>query len=83
MAAFTVGAWLVGVPLAYVLGVHAAHRSLLGVWHGMICGYAVTAAIAFSVAFGRPNWQQEADKAVARSHLKEKVVAPESELLLA
>ncbi|KAG6976943.1 hypothetical protein JG688_00000822 [Phytophthora aleatoria] len=83
MVGFAVGAWLVGVPLAYVLGVHQTH--LLGVWHGMICGYAVTSFIGFAVAFGRPNWQLEADKAVARSHLKEKELASpqESDMLLA
>ncbi|KAF1794159.1 Multi antimicrobial extrusion protein [Phytophthora cactorum] len=83
MVGFAVGAWLIGVPLAYVLGVHQTH--LLGVWHGMICGYAVTSFIGFAVAFGRPNWQLEADKAVARSHLKEKELASpqESDMLLA
>ncbi|EEY56285.1 Multidrug/Oligosaccharidyl-lipid/Polysaccharide (MOP) Flippase Superfamily [Phytophthora infestans T30-4] len=61
------GAWLVGVPSAYWMGVHTAHPSLLGLWKGMICGYT------------------EADKAVARSHLKEKELASpqESDRLLA
>uniref|UniRef100_H3GC93 MATE efflux family protein n=1 Tax=Phytophthora ramorum TaxID=164328 RepID=H3GC93_PHYRM len=85
MVGFIAGAWLVGVPVAYLLGVHPAHQSLLGVWHGMICGYAVTSAIGFAVAFGRPNWQLEADRAVARSHIKEKELASpqESDVLLA
>ncbi|OWZ00025.1 Efflux pump 1 [Phytophthora megakarya] len=84
LVAFAVGAWLVGVPLAYVLGVHQALPNLLGVWHGMICGYAVTSSIGFAVAFGRPNWQLEADKAVARSHLKEKALTSphETDMLL-
>ncbi|CAI5710641.1 unnamed protein product [Peronospora farinosa] len=51
-----------GVPVAYVLGVHQSHPNLLGVWYGMICGYAVTSAIAFAVAFGRPNCHFEAEK---------------------
>ncbi|RLN56333.1 hypothetical protein BBJ28_00001529 [Nothophytophthora sp. Chile5] len=75
MVGFAAGAWLVGVPVAYMLGVHPSQPSLLGVWIGMICGYTVTSAIGFLTAFGRPNWQQEADKAVMRSHLKEKELA--------
>ncbi|KUF79570.1 MATE efflux family protein DTX1 [Phytophthora nicotianae] len=85
MVGFAVGAWLVGVPVAYILGVHQTHPNLLGVWHGMICGYAVTSFIGFAVAFGRPNWRTEADRAVARSHFKEKELAAphESDVLLA
>ncbi|EGZ20504.1 hypothetical protein PHYSODRAFT_496396 [Phytophthora sojae] len=33
------GAWLVGIPSAYFLGVRTSHPSLLGLWEGMICGY--------------------------------------------
>ncbi|RLN50064.1 hypothetical protein BBJ29_000914 [Phytophthora kernoviae] len=84
MVGFAVGAWLVGVPTAYILGIHQTHPDLLGIWHGMICGYAVTSAIGFAAAFGRPNWQLEAEKAVARSHIKEKELASpqESDVLL-
>ncbi|KAF4320321.1 hypothetical protein G195_003160 [Phytophthora kernoviae 00238/432] len=84
MVGFAVGAWLVGVPTAYILGIHQTHPDLLGIWHGMICGYAVTSAIGFAAAFGRPNWQLEAEKAVARSHIKEKEFASpqESDVLL-
>ncbi|KAE9047710.1 hypothetical protein PR003_g331 [Phytophthora rubi] len=79
------GAWLVGIPSAYFMGVHASHPSLLGLWEGMICGYTVTSIASFIPAFGRPNWQQEAAKAVERSHLKEKeLTSPqESDRLLA
>ncbi|KAF1778481.1 Multi antimicrobial extrusion protein [Phytophthora cactorum] len=79
------GAWLVGVPSAYIVGVDTAHPSLLGLWEGMICGYTVTSLVSFIPAFVRPNWQEEADKAVARSHLKEKDLASplESDRLLA
>jgi Na+-driven multidrug efflux pump len=79
------GAWLVGIPSAYFLGVHARRPSLLGLWEGMICGYTVTSVASFLPAFARPNWQQEADKAVARSHLKEKELSSphESDRLLA
>lgn len=59
--------------------------SLLGLWEGMIAGYTVTSLVSFVPAFVRPNWQEEADKAVARSHLKEKELASpqESDRLLA
>ncbi|KAE9153535.1 hypothetical protein PF006_g2352 [Phytophthora fragariae] len=79
------GAWLVGIPSAYFMGVHTSHPSLLGLWEGMICGYTVTSIASFIPAFGRPNWQQEAAKAVERSHLKEKeLTSPqESDRLLA
>eukprot|EP00644_Phytophthora_capsici_P017916 jgi/Phyca11/510557/fgenesh2_kg.PHYCAscaffold_62_\ len=85
MVGFAVGAWMVGVPVAYVLGVHQTQPNLLGVWHGMICGYAVTSAIGFAVAFGRPNWKLEAERAVTRSHLMEKELASpqETDALLA
>ncbi|ETN04862.1 hypothetical protein PPTG_14622 [Phytophthora nicotianae INRA-310] len=79
------GAWLVGIPSAYLLGVHTTHPSLLGIWEGMICGYTVTSVVSFFPAFVQPNWQEEADKAVKRSHLKEKELASpqESDRLLA
>lgn len=50
------GAWLVGIPSAYFLGVRTSHPSLLGLWEGMICGYTVTSIASFIPAFGRPNW---------------------------
>ncbi|KAG1689429.1 hypothetical protein DVH05_002231 [Phytophthora capsici] len=77
------GAWLVGIPSAYFMGVQDS--SLLGLWEGMIAGYTVTSLVSFVPAFVRPNWQEEADKAVARSHLKEKELASpqESDRLLA
>lgn len=70
--------------MAYVLGVRQSHPNLQGVWHGMICGYAVTSAIVFAVAFGRPNWHLEAEKAVVRSRVKEKqlLLSEESDMLL-
>ncbi|GMF38828.1 unnamed protein product [Phytophthora fragariaefolia] len=79
------GAWLVGIPSAYFMGIHPSHPSLLGLWEGMICGYTVTSFASFIPAFVRPNWQEEADKAVERSHLKEKELASpkESDHLLA
>ncbi|KAK1931541.1 hypothetical protein P3T76_012870 [Phytophthora citrophthora] len=77
------GAWFVGIPSAYFMGVRDS--SLLGLWEGMIAGYTVTSLVSFIPAFARPNWQEEADKAVARSQLKEKeLTSPqESDRLLA
>lgn len=72
MVGFGVGAWLVGVPMAYYLGLGRHTPDLVGIWLGMICGYAVTSGVAFAAAFGRPNWELESEKAVKRSHLKEK-----------
>ncbi|KAG7385931.1 hypothetical protein PHYPSEUDO_000893 [Phytophthora pseudosyringae] len=74
------GAWLVGIPSAYFMGVHGTHPSLLGLWKGMICGYTVTSITSFIPAYVRPNWEEEADKAVARSHMKEKELASPREL---
>ncbi|CAH0513854.1 unnamed protein product [Peronospora belbahrii] len=82
MVGFAFGAWLVGVPMAYMLGVNQSHPSLVGIWHGMICGYAVTSAITFTVAIGWPNWHLEAQKAVARSHIKTKQFLPPQEIAM-
>jgi Na+-driven multidrug efflux pump len=71
MVGFAAGAWLVGVPAAYYMGIASGTKNLLGIWLGMICGYSVTSGIAFAAAFGRPNWALETEKAVARSQLKE------------
>lgn len=62
-----------GVPTAYYLGLKRGSPDLLGIWIGMICGYAVTSAIGFYVAFFRANWREAAARAVERSQLlKEK-----------
>ncbi|TYZ57090.1 hypothetical protein PybrP1_010859 [[Pythium] brassicae (nom. inval.)] len=67
---FAAGAWLVGVPTAYYLGLaRASPPQLLGIWLGMLCGYAVTSAIGFYVAFFRANWREAAARAVERSQL--------------
>lgn len=72
MIGFATGAWLVGIPSAYYMGLGSDTKNLLGIWLGMICGYSVTSGIAFAAAFGRPNWAIETEKAVQRSHLKER-----------
>lgn len=74
---FAAGAWLIGVPTAYYLGLErTSPPQLLGIWIGMLCGYAVTSAIGFYVAFFRANWHEAAAMAVERSQLlKDKLVA--------
>lgn len=74
---FAAGAWLVGVPTAYYLGLARASTppQLLGIWLGMLCGYAVTSAIGFYVAFFRANWREAATMAVARSQLLKDTLA--------
>ncbi|EQC25864.1 hypothetical protein SDRG_16313 [Saprolegnia diclina VS20] len=69
MLAFICGAWLLGVPSAYVLGVHL-ELGLLGVWIGMALGYSATTAIGFYHA-QRSDWAAEAAKAVERSARKQ------------
>lgn len=58
-----------GVPTAYYLGLKRASPNLLGIWIGMICGYSVTSAIGFYVAFFRADWREAAMRAVERSQL--------------
>jgi MATE family multidrug resistance protein len=67
---FAAGAWLVGVPTAYYLGLGRASPSLLGIWLGMIGGYSVTSAIGFFFAFFRSEWSEQARKAVERSRIR-------------
>ncbi|DAZ97617.1 TPA: hypothetical protein N0F65_002236 [Lagenidium giganteum] len=69
MVAYTAGAWMIGVPVAYYLGLGRAHSSFIGIWIGMLCGYAVSSAIGFYVACFQSDWEEEAKKAVARSLL--------------
>ncbi|KDO21204.1 hypothetical protein SPRG_11057 [Saprolegnia parasitica CBS 223.65] len=69
MISFLIGAWLVGVPMAYVFA-FPLHHQLFGVWLGMSLGYLVTTA--FGVYYTvRSNWPDEAHKAVARSKTKD------------
>lgn len=59
-----------GVPTAYYLGLRrGTGPNLLGIWLGMICGYSVTSAIGFYVAFFRADWREAATRAVERSQL--------------
>ncbi|KAF0694911.1 Aste57867_14253 [Aphanomyces stellatus] len=65
LVSFVCGAWIVGVPSAYVLGLHM-QMGLLGIWMGMSAGYGVTTAIALYACFVT-DWRGEADRAIARS----------------
>ena len=61
--AFLVGAWGVGVPVAWALA-HPAGLTLLGLWAGSACGYAAVTAIC-AVVVARSDWAALA--AVARN----------------
>ncbi|CAK4072375.1 unnamed protein product [Aphanomyces euteiches] len=78
LIAFFCGAWLVGVPTAYLLGLKAK-MGLLGIWIGMSAGYGVTTAIAF---YGCviTDWKGEANRAIERS--KDRDVPDEAEPFL-
>ncbi|OQR87867.1 Multidrug/Oligosaccharidyl-lipid/Polysaccharide (MOP) Flippase Superfamily [Achlya hypogyna] len=68
MISFLVGAWLVGVPMAYLFA-FPLHHALYGVWLGMSLGYLITTF--FGVYFtAKSNWSNEAKKAIARSKSK-------------
>ncbi|DAZ97618.1 TPA: hypothetical protein N0F65_002237 [Lagenidium giganteum] len=70
MVAFTAGAWLVGVPSAYFLGIAREPKDFFLIWVGMLCGYVVTASIGFYAAFFNTDWEEETHKAVERSRKK-------------
>ncbi|OQR89262.1 Multidrug/Oligosaccharidyl-lipid/Polysaccharide (MOP) Flippase Superfamily [Thraustotheca clavata] len=65
MSSFLIGAWLVGVPSAYIFGFQV-QLGLLGIWIGMAVGYLVTTVLGVYFTF-KSNWEQEAKKAAARS----------------
>ncbi|ETV67298.1 hypothetical protein H257_16532 [Aphanomyces astaci] len=79
LVAFVSGAWVVGVPTAYLVGIHW-HVGLLGVWIGMSIGYAVTTAVTLYGAI-TANWEAEADKAVLRSKAKHEQITETTTLL--
>ena len=83
MLAFGTGAWLVGVPTAYYLGLHGT-LWFKGIWIGMLCGYVVTSVVGFHAAFFGSDWDLEAQRAVDRSAKKQKEaqINAESEPLL-
>ncbi|KDO21205.1 hypothetical protein SPRG_11058 [Saprolegnia parasitica CBS 223.65] len=68
MVSFLVGAWIVGVPLAYVLD-FPVDLGLLGIWIGMSVGYIVTTVLGVYFTF-KSDWPEEAKKAVERSAIK-------------
>jgi hypothetical protein len=78
MTGFAVGAWLVGVPSAYFLGLAQGRHSFQGIWIGMLLGYVVTAGIGFAAAFFGTDWDVQARLAVERSR-KRKLQAHQHE----
>ncbi|KAF0719458.1 Aste57867_1020 [Aphanomyces stellatus] len=66
---FFVGAWVIGVPVAYLLGVRGG-LGLIGVWIGMSLGYVITMSFG-AYAVQTSDWEVEAQKAVARFEMKD------------
>ncbi|CAK4500439.1 unnamed protein product [Aphanomyces euteiches] len=60
---FFVGAWLVGVPVAYFADIRWGW-GLIGVWMGISLGYLITMAFG-AWAVLKSDWENEAKKAVA------------------
>lgn len=67
--AFLIGAWLISVPLSYLLA-FKAHLHLIGLWYGMVGGYAVITAIA-AIGVLRSDWHKISREAIERSTLSE------------
>ncbi|OQR87917.1 Multidrug/Oligosaccharidyl-lipid/Polysaccharide (MOP) Flippase Superfamily [Achlya hypogyna] len=80
MVAFVCGAWLLGVPSAYLIGVHWG-LGLLGIWIGMALGYLATTLIGYYHA-ARSDWDVETAKAVKRSATKTQRKADETTKLV-
>ncbi|CAK4622185.1 hypothetical protein LEN26_015476 [Aphanomyces euteiches] len=79
LLSFFTGAWIVGVPAAYFIGV-SWKVGLLGIWIGMALGYGVTTAISLYASL-TANWDEEATKAVTRSKEKEEKAKETTRLL--
>lgn len=60
LLAFTLGAWGVGIPSAYVL--KEAYQSVVGIWIGLALGYFMTTSIGLYFALSS-DWTAEAAKA--------------------
>ncbi|KAJ0397811.1 hypothetical protein ATCC90586_010222 [Pythium insidiosum] len=82
MIAFFAGAWVVGVPSAYFLGVHNGVKSIVGVWQGMLLGYVGSASIAFGVVTCGTDWELQARLAMERSTEEKEKLAEQATLLL-
>jgi MATE family multidrug resistance protein len=63
-ASFLVGAWCVGVPLAYTFA-HPVHMGIRGLWLGMVVGYAVTTFISGGAALCT-DWDRVSRDVAAR-----------------
>ena len=65
--AFVLGAWVVAVPLAYIFAfVWKLTEGLVGLWLGLIAGYAVVSTVAI-IATCRSNWPKIAAEARKRA----------------
>jgi MATE family multidrug resistance protein len=62
---FLIGAWGVTVPTSWVLS-HAKHHGLVGIWLGLVAGYAVITVLS-SIACVRSDWAKLSEDAVKRS----------------
>ena len=71
--AFLIGAWMVGVPLAYVMGFTLKYH-LPGIWYGLACGYGVV-TIATTVIVYRSDWRALAAEAMQRAEGKARRLA--------
>ncbi|OQR80499.1 Multidrug/Oligosaccharidyl-lipid/Polysaccharide (MOP) Flippase Superfamily, partial [Thraustotheca clavata] len=65
MGSFLIGAWVVGVPLAYVFD-FPINLGLLGIWVGMSIGYVITTILGLYFTW-KSDWAEEARKAVERT----------------
>ncbi|GLD96216.1 hypothetical protein PINS_up004894 [Pythium insidiosum] len=81
MIAFFAGAWIVGVPSAYLLGVYHGAQSIVGVWQGMLLGYVGSASIAFGVVSCGTDWELQARLAMERSSAEKERLAEQATLL--
>lgn len=68
LMAFLIGAWCVGVPSAYLLGIYWK-IGLIGIWIGMSLGYIVTTTIGVTATINS-NWIKEAERAQERASHK-------------
>ena len=68
--AFVVGAWVVCIPVAYVLAFWVEPtKGLLGLWLGMACGYLTVTAISAAAVY-KSDWDAVAVAAAQRAEAK-------------
>lgn len=62
---FLIGAWGVTVPTSWTLS-HVQHHGLVGIWLGLVAGYAVITVLSL-VACVKSDWTKLSARAVERS----------------